>query len=312
MPAISERVSQIVLEKLSERVVSAERFSTGHCHFVFDVKTESGRQFVVRMARPENRYLLESAVFWSALLRPKDVPLPEILAADLTAEFPFLILERLAGKDLWQVYRELSKSQKKTLAGDMARLQEIAKTLPRATSFGYLENYQSAAGCPTWFAVVLKYLERSRRRIKSTGFFDPEIVERVEKKARAFEDYFSKIEPTAFFDDITTKNVIVNEGMLSGIVDVDWMCFGDSLETIALTQMALLSEECELDYIEFWCEAMNLSAEQRRVLNLYSAASCVDFMSEIGQTFNKDAPLEADEKKVNRYFEILDYLLELV
>lgn len=73
--------------------------------------------------------------------------------------------------------------------------------------------------------------------------------------------------------------------------------------------MALLSEDCDLDYIEFWCDEVNLDSEQRKVLNLYSAMSCVDFMSEIGQTFNKDTPLKFEEKKVKRYFEILDYLL---
>lgn len=307
-----EEVKKIVLEKLSEEIVSAERFSTGHQHFVFDAKTENGKSFVVRIARPEDRHLLESAVFWNKLLKPKGVPLPEIFASDLEAEFPFLILERFPGKDLWQVYAELSKAEKKRLAAEMTRLQAIAATLPKAKCFGYLETYDSETHCRTWFDVVLKYLERSRSRIKRTRFFDPEIVDRVEIKARNYENYFAKIEPVAFFDDITTKNVIVNEGKLSGIVDVDWMCFGDSVETIALTQMALLSNGDDLDYIEFWCDAMNLNAEQRRVLNLYSAASCVDFMSEIGQTFNKDAPSEFDEKKAEKFFEILDHLLAKV
>lgn len=307
-----EELKKIVLKQLSEDIVSAERFSTGHQHFVFDVKTKSGKSFVVRIAQPEHRHLLESAVFWNNLLKPQGVPLPEIFALDLKAEFPFLILERFPGKDLWQVYAELSKAQKKQLAAEMTRLQAIAAALPNAKCFGYLETYDSETLCRTWFDVVLKYLERSRGRIKRTRLFDPEIVDRVESKARNYENYFAKIEPVAFFDDITTKNVIVNEGKLSGIVDVDWMCFGDSVQTIALTQMGLLSNGDDLDYIEFWCDAMNLNAEQRKVLNLYSAASCVDFMSEIGQTFNKDAPSEFDDKKAEKFFEILDRLLATV
>ncbi|MEP6903908.1 MAG: phosphotransferase [Actinomycetota bacterium] len=307
-----EEISRIVLDNLSEKPVSADRFSTGHCHFVFDVKTESGKKFVVRIAQPENGYLLESAVYWSAALKPKGVPLPEIIASDSSAQLPYLILERLPGKDLWQVYAELTKSEKKTLAVEMTRLQTLAATLPKAKSFGYLETYCSDSGCRTWFEVLLKYLERSRSRIKKTGFFDTEIVDSVEKIAMHYESYFSRIEPIPFFDDITTKNVIVNKGKLSGIVDVDWMCFGDCIQTIALTQTALLTSDCETDYIEFWCDAMNLDAVQRKVLNLYSAMSCVDFISEIGQTFNKEEPLKVDDKKVKKFFEILDYLLASV
>ena len=307
-----EFINRIVAEKLAENIVSAERFSTGSQHFVFDVNTESGKNFVVRVSRPEHRHLAESAYFWNAHLRPKGVPLPEIIAADLTADFPFLILERLPGKDLWQVYAELSKSERKALAEEMARLQTIAAALPKAKSFGYLETYESVAGSPTWFEVVLKFLDRSRQRIKRVGFFETEIVDRVERLARNYEDYFSRIEPVAFFDDITTKNVIVNRGKLSGIVDVDWMCFGDSIKTIALTQAALLTSNNETDYIDFWCDAMNLDDVQRKVLNFYSAESCVDFIGEIGQTFNKDAPPAFDEKKVKKLFEVLDYLLAKV
>jgi len=47
-------------------------------------------------------------------------------------------------------------------------------------------------------------------------------------------------------------------------------------------------------------------------LDLYSALTCVDFLSEIGQTFNKDAPLAFDERKVQKLFEILARLLAKV
>jgi aminoglycoside phosphotransferase len=304
-----ELVSRIVSEKLSERTVSVERFTTGSQHFVFDVETESGRKIVVRISRPEHRHLTQSSIFWNELLRPKGVPMPKILAADAAADFPFLILERLPGKDLWQVYADLSKAEKKALAGEMARLQTIAAALPKANSFGYLETYETDSGCRTWFDIFLKFLDRSRQRIKQNGLFEPEIVDRVERAARKYENYFARIEPVAFFDDITTKNVIVNRGKLSGIVDVDWMCFGDSLKTIALTQAALLASENEIDYIEFWCDEMNLDTVQRKVLNLYSAESCVDFIGEIGKTFNREEPIAPDEKKVKRLFEILESLL---
>lgn len=308
----NEIVSRIVSENLSETAVSAERFTTGSQHFVFDVKTASGKKLVVRVSKPEHRHLVESALYWNETLRPNGVPLPVILAAGLTAEFPFLILERLPGKDLWQVYAKLSKADKKALSGEMTRLQTIAASLPKARSFGYLESYESVAGCATWFDVFLKYLDRSRQRITKGGFFHPEVVDRIERAARNYEDYFAQIEPIAFFDDITTKNVIINKGKLSGIVDVDWMCFGDRIKTIGLTQTALLASDHETDYIDYWCDAMNLNAVQRKVLNLYSAESCVDFMGELGQTFNKDKPLAVSYKKVGRLFTILDYLLAKV
>ena len=41
------------------------------------------------------------------------------------------------------------------------------------------------------------------------------------------------VPPLPFLDDLTTKNVLVDGGRLSGVVDVDVVCFGDPLATPA-------------------------------------------------------------------------------
>lgn len=92
-----------------------------------------------------------------------------------------------------------------------------------------------------------------------------------------------------FLDDTTTKNVLIDQGQLSGIVDVDTVCFGDPLLTPALTQMALLKSAFDTDYISFWAEALLLNLGGRRHLALYTAIFCVIFLSELGQQFNKEA-----------------------
>ena len=64
--------------------------------------------------------------------------------------------------------------------------------------------------------------------------------------------YFSAVRPTAFLGDITTKNVLVHEGKLSGIVDVDEICYGDPLFVVGLTHMALLAMGADTDYTTGW------------------------------------------------------------
>lgn len=72
-------------------------------------------------------------------------------------------------------------------------------------------------------------LERSRERLEQAGVFKLEVVERVQSGLARFEAYFRGVAPTPFLDDTTTKNVIISEGRLSGIVDIDVICFGDPL-----------------------------------------------------------------------------------
>ena len=112
-----------------------------------------------------------------------------------------------------------------------------------------------------------------------------------------------------FLDDTTTKNVLISGGRLSGIVDVDVVCFGDRLFTPALTRMALLSRGYATDYIRYWCDELDLSGEQERILTLYTAHFCVGFLAELGQRFNKEAAETVEDGMVERLLAILNRLL---
>ena len=74
--------------------------------------------------------------------------------------------------------------------------------------------------------------------------------------------------------------------------------------------MPLLKAKEDLDYIAAWVDCLELTPEQRRVLQFYTAVCCVNFMSELGQTFNKDQPEPADEGMVKHLTQVLDDLLE--
>ena len=116
---------------------------------------------------------------------------------------------------------------------------------------------------------------------------DIRYVERVEFILSNFENYFKNIHPIPFLDDLTTKNVIIANGSVSGIVDTDQVCFGDSMFTISLTNQAILSRGADTDYIEYLLSAMNADSEKRIIMKVYSILFCLIFMSELGQVFNK-------------------------
>lgn len=307
-------VTEIVQQIFDEPATIVERFITGSCHFVYDVVTESGKNFVVRIARTENRAMLAGALYWYHFLKPQGVPLPEIIysTVDENHDFPFMILERLAGKDLGIIYQQLSKVEKRNLAEKIAGIQNKVSALPFGKGFGFVDNYDSVFFREKWIDVLYVSLERSRNRMQTVGIINPQIVDRVAEKFVKFESYFSQIKPKAFLDDITTKNVIVDKGNLSGIVDVDHICFGDNLFTVALTQMSLLRTEFDSDYIDFWCAAADITDEQRKALQLYTALFCVDFMSELGQRFNKATAKTIDSEEVEKLKEILDQLLKQI
>lgn len=302
---------RIVETRLNRPVHSIRRFQTGLCHYTYDVVTGDNRPVVVRMAQPGNETIAEGAVYWSKRLRPEGVPLPELLAYDLTRQkFPYayLLLERLPGQDLGDVYPDLSADQRRQLAREVVRIQGIVNRLPAGPGYGYATGYQAKLKA-SWQEVVQAELDRSRLHLAQAGVFNSKVIEQVQSRLSRFEPYFASVPATPFLDDTTTKNVIISEGRLSGIVDVDVVCFGDPLFVIALTRMALLSRDYNPDYIDFWCEQLNLGEIQRQVLTFYTALFCVNFMSEIGQKFNREDPLAADAAQVARLYRVLAELL---
>ena len=103
--------------------------------------------------------------------------------------------------------------------------------------------------------------------------------------------------------------MLVHEGRLSGIVDIDAVCFGDPLLTPALTQMALLSRGHDTEYVADWCAELGLGAEHRTILTLYTALFCVNFLGELGHRFNQDRSEPVDADRVSHLLDVLNTLL---
>jgi aminoglycoside phosphotransferase len=270
-------------------VTSAVRFPQGHGHFVFDVVLADGRAIVVRLGEVGNATYFDAARHWHSMLCPVGVPLPGILGAGHHDCYPYLVLERLPGSDLGDVYDRLTTAEKRAISHAIVDVQRRVGALPDGRGYGDALSYEGPYVGDTWHDVVKASIDRSRTRLAAAGENLPD-ADRVEAAAGGLAEYFAGVAPRPFLDDATTKNVLVQDGRLSGIVDVDWLCFGDWLMPVGLTRASLLAAGDEADYADYWLEALNPSAEERRAVCFYTALSCLDFLSERHQHFNRSEP----------------------
>ncbi len=266
------------------RSLKATRFSTGLHHYVFDVEFENHPPVVARIATPENRGAMEGAFTLSNRLRPLGVPLPEILAADLAHDFPYLILERFPGTDLKYAIHALSSHQQWNIASAVASAQGIVASLPSAGRYGYAESPEAAPHA-RWSAVLDQRLDFVRRGIAAAGLFDLSYPQAIAALINGHRDELDSFPATPFLHDTTTKNVIVApDGTFSGIVDVDNLCFGDPRSAPALTMASLANMGVATGYVDAWMSEAGYSDD--RIFRLYAAFTAVIFMSEHGQMFN--------------------------
>lgn len=292
--------------------VRITRFPTGLQHFVFEAASKQGDAVVVRLSRQDDVGVARDSLYWSELLRPLGVPLPKVLHADTTMKrhrFPFVVLERLPGRDLGSVVDRLSREDQQDLARRLVSIQETVTSLPQARGYGFAPRLEGPFPHASWTDVVASSLRHSRRRIRHAGIVGDGHVDRVEAALHDFSDYFESIGPTPFLHDITTKNVIVDGSRLSGIVDVDELCFGDPLFLVGLIRMALLANGHAADYADAWVHALSCDREQRRALDVYTALFAVSFMAELGYRYNRSRPEPVDEDYIERLAGLLDHYL---
>ena len=236
------------------------------------------------MGMPAQRADMADGVRLSHRLKPLGVPLPEVIAEGLDEAFPWVVLERLPGTDLGHVINGLSDAQLQAVARGVAQAQAAAARVGSAARYGYASKPDDAPHA-RWSDVLRANLARSRTRISAAGLFEPGPVDAMAALITAWQTELDAVPATAFLHDTTTKNVIVaQDGTLSGIVDVDDLCFGDPRYPVALTLTAIRAIGGPASYVEAWMHAAGHNDDS--LFQLYVALFLVDFMSEHGQRFN--------------------------
>ena len=289
-------------------MASCERFTSGLRHWVYDVVLDSGRNIVVRLSHPDNRSELAGGVFWHDQLRQVGVPVAALLTHDATADQPYMILERLDGTDLGNVFDELTFEQLHGVADSVSDMQRRARELPRADGFGYALNYGAALEA-SWYAVLAAAVGRSTEAIDRVGVVDPRFGHMVRNRLETSKTLIADAAPIPFLHDATTKNVIVADGHVTGLVDVDEMAFGDPLWATALTNMSLLSARRPVAYID---ALMTAHPDQKAVierLHLYTAIFCLGFLAELGHPHNQTTAPPIDPNHQHHLVSTLTSLL---
>ncbi len=293
--------------------VTAERMLTGLQHFVFEVSGANAATVVVRASRHADLNVAQGAVYWSQLLRPRGVPLPEILHADLSMEshaFPFLILERFQGQDLGKVVNTLSVDALRELARQLESVQDKVTGLPPGAGYGFAQRLDGPFRHDTWGDLMARHIGRRRPSVDSNSFVQEALVDRAEVIRDRLQPYFTSVRATPFLHDITTKNVIMNGPRLSGIVDVDDLCFGDPLFLLGLIRMGLLAHHRPMLYADIWLELLQPDNTQKVALDLYTGCFALAFLSQIGKQANRSKPQDVEPSEIAHLESLADHYLK--
>ena len=287
-------ISKLCLEYFAEEPQAVERCAVGQGNYVYIAECNNTK-YVVRCSA-EN-YAYDTSICLLQKLATIDVPVPKVITKGQYDEYEYLILSYIEGKDIGIVYEQLTDEDKRAIAKDIVHIQNRVAILE-------LEDVEPDW---SWVTFINYVLERSAERITQNGYFDVEKVGRLRNQMRQLEEYFSGIKPVAYLDDISSKNLLIHSGRISGIIDIDWIGIGDKLTFVALTYMALMNLEYDTDYVEYILDEMQISDVERKAFLFYTLMYCVDFMGERGMQF-MDKQVDVNEQIVARLNGIYDKL----
>ncbi len=284
----------IIFENNTKRnVVKIERCSVGIANYVFIISTVA-KKFILRCSKAEDAY--KNTVYWLNMLSACEIPIPAVLSKGKYKDYSYLILSYISGDDIGEVYCKLSDSEKKQIAKDVVEIQRKISKIDIKTESEW-----------TWNSFIDEILNRAEERIKRKHYFNINKIYIIKKLQHEIQEYLDNVRPTPYLDDISTKNLLIYEGKLSGIIDIDWMGFGDMLTFVAMTKVALLNMNLDTKYINYLLNEIHPNTIEYKAFVFYCLIYCVDFMGERGMRFlDKVIPVnESIIKKLNDIFDIL-------
>jgi len=267
--ARAEQVRALVRDMLGEEPSAVAHQDFGHQSVTFDVAL-AGRSVIVRTNEDAGAYAKTARNL--ATLAGLGLPVPRVLAADLTQSrvpFGWMLLDKIPGRDLRDELVGMTKAQMTRLAEQIVGFQRRVMALPAGAGFGYAPLGETGPFASLWDLL-------HEGEAATAGVTEPRLASLVQ----ANEDYLRQVPPTCFLDDITTKNVIVQDGELQGLVDFDFVCYGDPLFWLGLTATVVTLDlgPREMFYADELCRPMELTPDGRRRVALYAAWISLGFL----------------------------------
>lgn len=247
------------------RALLQKRLVGGESSEVYKVLLEGGGAVVVRLHADPSVYAATRRNL--ELLAGLGLPVPKVLLEERGA----LVLARIPGTDLRFVLPQLSDAQIGTIAERVAGYQRtVIASLGLGRGYGWV-GIGEAGPHATWKDAIGLKRQTDARLLAA---------------AKSLGDYLDHVAPTGHLDDITGKNVLIENGELAGLIDFDVVCYGDPHFWLGLTAAGVLAD-CgprELRYSNALTAAFGVDAAGRRAAAFYSAWIAAEFVERFAES----------------------------
>ena len=235
----------------------------GHAGLTFDIRTLTDNFILKTRDRVGAFDHTEQHI---AILNDREIVTPTVLKCGTHAGFEYMLLTKIPGRDLGSVMAELTCDQMARIASEVVNIEQKIMSLPKGKGFGW-----TPVEVPGPFANWTAVIERDSKTAP----------EEIRNEISNWKTHFDSVEPICFLDDLTVKNVIVEDGEFQGIVDLDEVCYGDPLYWLSLAEVTSILDVGEpgIFYGEELRRLWEMSERSAAACDLYNAIQASWFLS---------------------------------
>ena len=292
-------IQRICKDEFGVKPVEIIRKTIGICNEVFELQFESNC-YILRMNQ-EKEWLYGTHKFLP-LFQKLDIKVPTIITEDYSkSTFPFCyqIQTKIEGEDLVIVLHDLSPSSLKEIAKEISLIYDKFNTLPYEKNFGGLTG-MNEGNEESLYQTLKDKREDILARNKSTKVIDNELFDLYDELLATYENYFQSIKPKLYYDDMSSKNVMIHNGKFNGLVDLDFLMKGDYLQGIGGIIADWYGSELGEIYINEILKQQKLDEFQQKVVKVYAIIHLIGWTSEEGIKFNSNSTGEINWLNVEK------------
>ncbi|MGA3065582.1 MAG: phosphotransferase [Tepidisphaeraceae bacterium] len=232
-------------------------------------------------------------------LRALGLPVQTVLAAGRTESGgSYVILDWVPGRDLIHELDGMSPAQMSLLAEQVVECQRRLGHLPQSTHFFGWAPIGGNGTYANWTEVFGDTIPPSTA---DDGTPFGKLRARLCALRNDLQPYLATVRATPFLDDLTTKNILVENGVLTGLIDLDFICYGDPLLAVGAT-MTSIAADCPESAGYYADELIRFSdppAARRRTIWFYAAlwaVGCLSLSGAAGDPARDQALMRAADK----------------
>lgn len=290
-------IETVVFSHFKELPKFIRRITIGISNEVYEVGLRS--QVVIARLSPYDKYLRGSHDHIPKF-KALGIKVPEILVEDYSKRdipLAYQIQSKIEGYDLGEVIEALSDDELKALGKEVASIFKKVSTLPSSDKFGLIWGGGEEEVSDSWTERMKIWLEESKERGLKTGVMDSEMKAIGEGLYGRYKAYFDSVKPITYYGDISSKNIMIQNGVFNGLVDLDGLTQGDPLEAIGRIQIAWYGTRYGELYTRAIMDELGLDQVQREVVLMYALLNKIAESAENGIQFNENTRDEVNWEK---------------